>query len=232
MQVAEEAELESLLIQVAFEVEQERLHTKLGAAKSRAVADRQRGDEVSLRRACATRVRAQRRDELVGLDADVRGGKAKPPSHPVPRLDRPGHRVLTPKESVRLLELTRRDQPPHLRAVQLAAVDLEWRHDLDRVAVAAQPLGVTGAPAAEREVEADHPLADLHRDAQPIDEFLGRQRRQLPVEAKHDRVLDARLFDQGKLLLQGGDRLRAVRGIEHASGMWLERDQRGHAFHL
>src|SRR5207244_2318198 len=59
MQIAEEAELESLLIQVAFEVEQERLHTKLSAAKSRAVADRQRGDEVSLRRACATRVRAQ-----------------------------------------------------------------------------------------------------------------------------------------------------------------------------
>ena len=55
------------------------------------------------------------------------------------------------------------DQPADLRAVQVMAVDLERRDDLDIVPVRPQPFGVSGAPAAEREVEPDGPVPDPHR---------------------------------------------------------------------
>src|SRR5438552_15279511 len=125
VQVANEAELESLLIQVAFEVEQESLHAKLRASKGRAVADGERRYKISLGRASTSSVSAKRGDQLVGLDADVRSRKPEPPPDAVARLHRSRHGVFAAQQAIRVLHLAGRDETPDLRAVQLAAVDLE-----------------------------------------------------------------------------------------------------------
>src|SRR5574337_2168319 len=75
VQPAHEAELEPPLVQVSFEVEQERLDFELRPAEGRPVADGECGDEITLGGVDAACVRAQRRDELVRLRADVRRGK-------------------------------------------------------------------------------------------------------------------------------------------------------------
>src|SRR5260370_7679940 len=81
-------------------------------------------------------------------------------------------------------------------------------------------------------MEPDHPGAVLHRRGKPVDELLGRERRELAVEAQHDRVVDPGGADQSKLLLKGSDRGRTVCGVEDTTRVWLERDQRGLAFDL
>ena len=63
--------------------------------------------------------------------------------------------------------------------------------------------------------------------AEHFDELLRAKARERPIEAKDDRVLYAGRLEQGQLLLQRGDRLRAVGGVEHAARMRLERDERG-----
>src|SRR5438477_773542 len=88
MQVARKRELESLLVQVAFEIEQERLDSQLRAAEGGPVPNRKGGHELALREARAPGIRAQRRHQLVRLDADVRGGKAELPSDLRACLDR------------------------------------------------------------------------------------------------------------------------------------------------
>ena len=103
----------------------------------------------------------------------------------------------------------------------------ERRNDIHLVPVLAQPRGVASALVAEREVEADDPVPDVHPRAEHFDELLRAKARERPIEAKDDRVLYAGRLEQGQLLLQRGDRLRAVGGVEHAARMRLERDERG-----
>src|SRR5438270_5388642 len=232
VQVANEAELEPLLIEVAFEVEQESLHAKLRASKGRAVADGERRYKISLGRASTSSVSAKRGDQLVGLDADVRSRKPEPPPDAVARLHRSRHGVFAAQQAIRVLHLAGRDETPDLRAVQLAAVDLEWRNDIDGVSVAAQPVGVACASAAECKIKADHPAPDVHRRGQTLDELMRRQRRELAIEAKHDRVLDAGFLDQRELFLQRRDRLRAVGRVENAARMRFEGDERRSSLQL
>src|SRR5438874_3888813 len=77
VQVFDEPELDSLLIEVALEVEQECLHAQESPSECRPVADREGGDEVLLAGAHAPGIGAERRDQLVRLDGDVGGGKAQ-----------------------------------------------------------------------------------------------------------------------------------------------------------
>src|SRR5579859_7996436 len=99
----------------------------------RPVSDWERGDEVLVVGAGVAGVRAEGRDELVGLDPDVGGGKAQPPPHLVPRLDRAGHRVFAAQEAVGLVDIARVDQAPDLRAVGRLAFEGEGRHHVDLV---------------------------------------------------------------------------------------------------
>src|SRR5206468_11799277 len=114
-------------------------------------------------RAATSRACAESRYELVRLDADVRGRKTQPPADAIACLDGTCHRVGATEEPVRHLDITGPDHPPDLGAVQVMAVDLERRDDLDIVPVRPQPLCVSGSPAAEREVEPDSPVPDPHR---------------------------------------------------------------------
>src|SRR5438094_430414 len=97
-------------VEIAMEVEQEGLDPELRAAERRPVADRQGRDELPFGRERPSGVGPERRDELVGLDADVRGWKAQAPADPVPGLDRPGHRVAAAEESVAFLHVAGRHE--------------------------------------------------------------------------------------------------------------------------
>src|SRR6266513_1854538 len=157
VQVSHELQLQPLLVQIPFEVEQECLHPQLRAAECRPVPDRERGHELALGRHGSSCVCAESRYELVRLDAYVRGWKAQPPADAIACLDGTCHRVGATEEPVCRLDIARPDQPPDLGAVQVMAVDLERRDDLDNMPVRPQPLRVSGSPAAEREVETDGP---------------------------------------------------------------------------
>src|SRR5712691_3436992 len=176
VQVADEPQLELLLVKVTFEIEQEGLDAKLGAAEGRPVADRQGGDEIALRGLDAAGVSAQRRDQLVRLDGDVRGWEAERAAHPVPRFDRARHRVFAAQQPVRRLHVSQVDDTPHVRAVQSLAVDDHWRYDVDFVPVVAEPSRAAGALASDSEVEADDPASKLHHGGEAVDELLRRQR--------------------------------------------------------
>src|SRR5205823_13732657 len=115
------------------------------------------------------------RHQLVRLDAYVGGWEAEPPSHSIAGLDRPRHRIWAAEQTICILHMAGHQQPAHLRAVQVAAVDLEWGHDDDVVAMSAKPFGVSGPASAEREIEPDHPAAKLHHGGEPVDELLRRQ---------------------------------------------------------
>src|SRR2546421_2952502 len=114
VQVTDEPKREPLLIQIALEVEEEGLDLQLGAAERRAIPDGQRGDEVTLRRDDPTRVRSERRHQLVRLGADVRGRKAELPADLRAQLDRSTHLEFAPEQLVRRLHLTGGDQSPNL----------------------------------------------------------------------------------------------------------------------
>src|SRR5712692_8191949 len=243
MQVANEMKLEPLLVEVPFEIEQERLDPELGASKGGPIPDRQRSDEVAFgRKSPRTRrlrrefagapvypypagVRSERRHELVRFDGDVGGGESEGSADSVPRLDRPRQRVLAAQQLGRSLDIAERDETSNVRAVQGFSLDEERRHHVHHVTVVAKPARAALALAAEREVEPDHPPAHVHHRGELVDELLWRQGRQGSIESQHDRVLDPSRLDQRELLLQGGDRLRAVGGVEQTSRVWLERDQ-------
>src|SRR2546430_17481045 len=137
MEVLHEPQPKSLLVEVALKVEQESLDLQLGAAKRGPVADGQGRNEVALRSDDPTRIGAERRHELVRFRADVRGRKAELPADLRPGLDRPAHLELAAEKTVRRSDIAGRDQAADLRAVELVAVELEWRHDLDPMAVRA-----------------------------------------------------------------------------------------------
>ena len=103
----------------------------------------------------------------------------------------------------------------------------EGRNDIHLVAVLAQPRGVASALVAEGKVEADDPVLDVHPRAEHFDELLRPKARERPIESEHDGVLHARRLEQRQLLLQRGDRLRAVGRVQHAARMWLESDESG-----
>src|SRR5437870_13245261 len=96
------------------------LDLELGSAEGRPVPNRQCRDEISFERSCAARVGAERGNELVRFDADIRSWKAKLPSDPFARHDRAGHRILTPQKPVRLLDIPPLNQAPRLIPAQLA----------------------------------------------------------------------------------------------------------------
>src|SRR5258708_28355311 len=81
VQVADEAQLEPLLVEITFEVEHEGLDAQLRAAKSRTVTHRQSRDEIAFGGAHPACVGSKRGDELVGLDADVCGREPELPAH-------------------------------------------------------------------------------------------------------------------------------------------------------
>src|SRR2546429_7697507 len=78
MQVFDELELDSLLIEVALVVEQECLDAQKSPSECRPVADGKGADEVLSCGAHAPGIGSERRDQLVRLDGDVGGGKAQP----------------------------------------------------------------------------------------------------------------------------------------------------------
>ncbi len=92
---------------------------------------------------------------LFGLHPDVGGRKTKLPADPLPRFDGPRHRILPPQQAVRVVHISGGDEAAHLRAVQVVAIDLEWRNDLDLVSVLAQPVRAAYAATPEGEVVAD-----------------------------------------------------------------------------
>ena len=75
VQVANKVKLQALLVEVAFEIEEECLDAKLRTAERGPVADRKRGDELALISDRAPRICSKGRDQLVRLDADVGGRK-------------------------------------------------------------------------------------------------------------------------------------------------------------
>src|SRR5205807_6816529 len=103
----------------------------------------------------------------------------------------------------------------------------EWRNYLDLVTVLPQPGCVAPALVSESKVEADDPMLDVHARPEQFDELLRAKARERPIEAEDDRVLHASGLQQRQLLLQRGDRLRAVGRVEHAARVRLERDERG-----
>src|SRR5229473_2549071 len=186
---------------------------------------RQRRDEATLGRSDPAGIGTKRRHELVRFDGDVGCGEAERSAHPVARLDRARQRILAPQQPVRGFNVAQRDQTPHVRAVQGLSIDEEPRHLVHQVTAVAKPARAALALATKREVEPDHPPPHVHHRGELVDEFLGRQRGQCTIESQHDRVLDAVCLDQRQLLLQSGDRLRAVGGVEQAARVWFERDQ-------
>src|SRR5258708_38648678 len=155
MQVLHESELEAFLIEVSLEIQEKGLHPQLRASESGPVADRQSSCEIALGAPYATRISAERRDQLVWFDSDVRGRKAELPADSLPRLDRARHRILPAEQPLRVVAFAGRDQAPHLRAVQVVTVELERWDDLDLMSVLAQPGRAAGAPAPQGEVVAD-----------------------------------------------------------------------------
>src|SRR2546425_1584610 len=143
VQVSHELQLQPLLVEIPFEVEQKSLLSQLRAAECRPVSDRERGHELALGRDGSASVSAEGRHELVRLDAYVCGWKAQPPADAIARLDRTCHRVGATEQPVRRLDVTRADQPPNLGAVQVMAVDLERRDDLHIMPGGPQALRVS-----------------------------------------------------------------------------------------
>src|SRR5258708_10069677 len=92
MQVADEPKLNSPLIEVAFEVEQERLDAQLRAAERGTVADRKGRDEIAVRRARSACVRAESGDQFIRLDRDLGRREPKAPANPFPPPARARHR--------------------------------------------------------------------------------------------------------------------------------------------
>jgi hypothetical protein len=72
----------------------------------------------------------------------------------------------------------------------------------------------------------------VHGLRQRIDELLRPQRRKRAVEAQNDRMLDLVGLDERQLFLQRRDRRRAVGGIEDASRVRLEGDERRRCIRL
>src|SRR5581483_7174702 len=105
VQVADEAQLDLLLVEVTLVVEQESLYAKLRTAERRPVSHRERGDELTSLASRAAGVRPERRHQLVGLDADVRGREAQRAADLVAVLDRTRNRVLAAEQPVRLVDL-------------------------------------------------------------------------------------------------------------------------------
>src|SRR5713226_7322810 len=83
MQVANEMKLEPLLVEVPFEIQQERLDPELRASEGGPISDRQRSDEVAFGRFDPAGVRSERRHELVRFDGDVGGGESEGSAHSV-----------------------------------------------------------------------------------------------------------------------------------------------------
>src|SRR6266851_267735 len=176
MQIANEMELEPLLVEVPFEIEQERLDPQLRASERGAVPDRQRCDEATLGRSDPAGIGTKRRHELVRFDGDVGCGEAERSAHPVARLDRARQRILAPQQPVRGFNVAQRDQTPHVRAVQGLSIDEERRHLVHQVTAVAKPARAALALATKSEVEPDHPPPHVHHRGELVDEFLGRQR--------------------------------------------------------
>src|SRR5438105_15935499 len=105
MQVTDEPKPEPVLIQIALEVEEEGFDLQLRAVVRRAVADRQRGDEVALGGDDPTRVRCERRHQLVRLRADVRGRDGELSADLRAGLDRSTYLELAPEPPARRLHL-------------------------------------------------------------------------------------------------------------------------------
>src|SRR5256886_15870957 len=91
VQVSHELQLQPLLVEIPFEVEQERLDSQLRAAECRAAPDRERGHELALGCDGPSRGGAESRYELVRLDAYVRGRKTQSPADAIACLDGTRH---------------------------------------------------------------------------------------------------------------------------------------------
>src|SRR5262249_27103034 len=161
------------------------------------------------------------------LRLEVRGGQARRAPARVPPRDPPAHAVGASEHRVRLLEARRAEQVPDPRGVHGAPVHPHLGDDRHREAEPRAELGQEThrpfAVSAEMEVVAD---VDLERaDARVdhlADEVLGRGAREVEREALDHDDVDPRLLEQLEPLLQRGEELGRVLGVQHLARVRVE----------
>ena len=191
-----------LPVEVAGEIEQERLDPPFRAAVVRVQADRDRSSMVERRAG----VDPERRDEQRVLDPEVRRGKAQRPAARIPGDDDPLDLERAAEERSGRTHVTGSREPADLRRRD-AGND---RHD---AGIEPQPLAqreVAASPAAEAErlPGAEH----LGSDPEDIglQEHLRREAGYGGRELDHKRVLDPEVRQQLEPALQGREQLDLV----------------------
>src|SRR3954469_1653169 len=211
---APEFDDEALPVEVAVEVEQERLDAALVASVVRVRPDRDGGAAL----AGGARVDAVRRHDEARIQGQVRGREAERAAARVARDDEAVDLRGPPQERGGALQLARPDEPPDGRRG-----DAFHQRDVARVeAELAQDAQVAVAAVAEAEALARDDDLGADRAEYPFGEVLRGPGRELVGELEHEHVLDVEPFDQLDPPLERRQQLDPV--SEDLARVWVERD--------
>ena len=168
-------------------------------------------------------------DQLVGRDPQVGGREPELPAPLGAVLDRRPKEVVASEQLRGGPHLAEQHQAPNPGAADRRSTAGQRRNHLDAEAVAgakpAEESRVTAPAVAEAMVLADDEPAELHPAQQPLHERRRAQGGQLRREGDHHQVVQAELFQEPGLFIEGGEIGRAMVRVEHAPRVRFEGHQ-------